>query len=65
MNSTTRTRTIASLLAMFNAEHQLSESPSWLLELHSNSDDATLLARLTNWRTNYPQHFAAHGIYVM
>lgn len=65
MTNITRTRTIASLLAMFNAEHELSESPAWLIELHNSSDDATLLARLSNWRANYPQHFAAHGIYVM
>ena len=65
MTNTIRTRTIASLLAMFNAEHELSESPAWLIELHNTSDDATLLARLANWQQNYPQHFAAYGIYVM
>ena len=65
MTNTARTRIIASLLAMFNAEHELSESPAWLIELHNTSDDVTLLARLANWQQNYPQHFTAHGIYVM
>jgi ferric-dicitrate binding protein FerR (iron transport regulator) len=65
MNATTRQRVISSLVAMFNAEHNNSEAPAWLLTLHHTSDDATLLARLANWKQNYPQHFASHGLYVM
>ena len=60
-----RSRIIASLVAMFNAEHGTSTAPAWLLELHHRSDDATLLARLSNWRQNYPAHYQRHGLYVM
>jgi len=63
MTATARTRAIASLLAMFKAEH--GSTPAWLIELHHRADDALLLQRLANWRQNYPQHFAAHGFYVM
>lgn len=65
MPATTRQRVIASLVAMFNAEHGNTEAPAWLLELHHRSTDAELTARLSNWRANYPQHFASHGLYVM
>jgi hypothetical protein len=58
-----RARVIASLLAMFKAEH--GSTPQWLLELHHRSDDETLVARLANWRTNYPAHYQRHGLYVM
>lgn len=60
-----RDRIIASLIAMFNAEHGNVTTPTWLVELHHRSDDATLLARMDNWRQNYPQHFQRHGLYVM
>lgn len=60
-----RTRVIASLLSMFNAEHGNATTPTWLVELHHRSDDDVLLQRLNNWRQNYPQHFQRHGIYVM
>jgi len=63
MTATTRQRVIVSLLAMFEAEH--GSTPQWLLNLHHSSDDQTLIARLSNWRANYPQHFAQHGLYVM
>ena len=58
-----RNRVIASLLAMFEAEH--GSIPQWLVELHHRSDDETLTARLANWRINYPALYAAHGTYVM
>jgi hypothetical protein len=63
MTASTRTRAIASLLAMFKAEH--GSTPQWLIELHHRADDQTLIARLANWRTNYPALYAAHGLYVM
>jgi len=63
MTSNTRTRAIASLLAMFKAEH--GSTPAWLVELHHRADDALLLQRLANWRANYPALYAAHGFYVM
>jgi len=63
MSTSTRNRIIASLLAMFEAEH--GSTPTWLIELHHRSDDEMLLERLSNWRLNYPQHFAQHGIFVM
>ena len=65
MTTTTRQRAIAALCSMFNAEHGNSETPTWLLELHHRSTDADLLARLENWKANYPQHFARFGFYVM
>ena len=58
-----RNRVIASLLAMFEAEH--GSIPQWLVELHHRADDDTLIARLANWRANYPALYAAHGTYVM
>jgi hypothetical protein len=63
MPTTTRQRAIASLLAMFKAEH--GSTRQWLLNLHHSADDQTLIARLSNWRANYPQHYAQHGLYVM
>jgi len=63
MSTSTRNRIIASLLAMFEAEH--GSTPTWLIELHHRPDDEMLLERLSNWRLNYPQHFAQHGVYVM
>ena len=63
MSTSTRNRIIASLLAMFEAEH--GSTPMWLIELHHRSDDEMLLSRLSNWRLNYPHHFAQHGIFVM
>lgn len=63
MPTTTRQRAIASLLAMFKAEH--GSTPQWLVDLHHRADDALLLQRLANWRANYPQHYAQHGLYVM
>lgn len=65
MSTTTRQRVIASLVAMFNAEHDNTEAPAWLLELHHRSTDAELIARLSNWRANYPAHYQQHGLYVM
>ena len=65
MSPTTRNRVILSLVLMFCDEHELDSAPAWLLELHTTSDNNTLLARLANWRLNYPQHFANHGLYVM
>ena len=61
----TRSRIIASLCAMFDAEHGNDQTPAWLLELHHRSTDAELLARLENWRVNYPHHHQRHGLYVM
>ncbi|MFZ9205439.1 MAG: hypothetical protein ACO22M_05775 [Candidatus Nanopelagicaceae bacterium] len=58
-----RTRIIASLLAMFEAEY--GSIPHWLVELHHRSDDETLVARLANWCQNHPEQWAQHGIYVM
>ena len=58
-----RNRVIASLLAMFKAEH--GSTPAWLVDLHHRADDATLIARLNNWCANYPEHWVKHGIYVM
>jgi hypothetical protein len=63
MTASTRTRAIASLIAMFKAEH--GSTPAWLVELHHRADDALLLQRLANWRQNYPALYAAHGLYVM
>jgi len=63
MTASTRTRAIASLLAMFKAEH--GSTPAWLVELHHRADDALLLQRLANWRQNYPAHYQQHGVYVM
>jgi hypothetical protein len=63
MTASTRSRAIASLLAMFEAEN--GSIPQWLIELHHRSDDETLISRLANWRTNYPALYAAHGLYVM
>ena len=63
MTASTRTRAIASLLAMFKAEH--GSTPQWLIDLHHRADDALLLQRLANWRANYPALYAAHGLYVM
>jgi len=63
MTASTRTRAIASLLAMFQAEH--GSTPQWLIDLHHRADDALLLQRLANWRANYPALYAAHGLYVM
>lgn len=65
MSTTTRQRVISSLCAMFNAENGNAQTPAWLLELHHRSTDAELTARLSNWRSNYPQHYARHGLYVM
>jgi hypothetical protein len=48
---------------MFKAEH--GSTPQWLVDLHHRADDALLLQRLANWRANYPQHYAQHGLYVM
>ena len=58
-----RQRIIASLCSMFEAEH--GSVPQWLLDLHHRSDDETLVARLANWRQNYPTHYQRHGLYVM
>ena len=58
-----RTRIIASLLAMFKAEH--GSIPTWLVQLHHTASDETLIARLSNWRQNYPAHYQQHGVYVM
>jgi len=58
-----RSRIIASLLTMFTAEH--GTCPQWLVDLHHRSDDETLVARLANWRQNYPNHYQQYGIYVM
>jgi hypothetical protein len=63
MTTTTRQRAIASLLALFKAEH--GTTPQWLIELHHRADDQTLIERLANWKANYPQHFSQHGLYVM
>ena len=65
MSTTTRQNVIASLVAMFNAEHGNTEAPAWLLELHHRSTDAQLTASLANWRANYPAHYTQHGLYVM
>ena len=58
-----RARIIASLLAMFEAEH--GSIPAWLVQLHHTASDDLLVARLANWRTNYPTHYQQHGLYVM
>jgi hypothetical protein len=58
-----RNRIITSLLLMFQAEH--GSIPTWLVQLHHTADDATLIARLANWRQNYPAHYQQHGVYVM
>jgi hypothetical protein len=63
MSTSTRNRIIASLLALCEAEH--CSAPMRLIELHQRSEDEMLLERLSNWRLNYPQHFAQHGIFVM
>ena len=63
MTANTRQRVIASLLAMFKAEH--GSTPQWLIDLHHRSSDDLLVARLTNWRANYPAHYSRHGLYVM
>ena len=58
-----RTRIIASLLAMFKAEH--GSIPTWLVQLHHTASYEVLIARLNNWCANYPEHWVQHGIYVM
>lgn len=60
-----RKRLIDSLCAMFNDVHGNQITPAWLLELHNDSSDDVLLARMQNWRANYPQQYHQHGIYVM
>jgi len=65
MTASARSRAIASLCAMFDAYHGNTVTPAWLLELHHRADDATLTARLSNWRQNHPAQWAAHGLYVM
>lgn len=59
-----RTRIINSLCAMFNMAHNNSTTPDWLIELHNSSTDDVLIARMENWRNNYPKEFVQHGIYV-
>ncbi|UNH61133.1 hypothetical protein SSZBM1_16 [Synechococcus phage S-SZBM1] len=58
-----RSRVISSLLQMFQAEH--GTIPTWLVQLHHSATDDLLIARLANWRANYPAHYQQHGIYVM
>ena len=58
-----RARTITSLLLMFQAEH--GSIPTWLVQLHHTASDEVLIARLANWRQNYPAHYQQHGVYVM
>ena len=58
-----RNRIITSLLLMFKAEH--GAIPTWLVQLHHTASDETLIARLSNWRQNYPAHYQQHGVYVM
>lgn len=58
-----RSRVISSLLMMFTAEH--GTCPDWLVKLQNDADDATLIARLANWRINYPHHYQQYGVYVM
>ena len=60
-----RQRIIASLCAMFNSVHGNAQAPTWLLTLHHGSSDEVLVARLANWRANYPAEYQQHGIYVM
>jgi hypothetical protein len=60
-----RSRIIASLCSMFNAYHGNDTTPAWVLELHHASTDGMLVARLQNWRENYPEQYAQHGLYVM
>lgn len=62
---TMRQRLIDSICAMFNDYHGNAVSPDWLLELMHTSTDDVLIARLNNWRRNYPEQFQRHGIYVM
>lgn len=59
----TRQRLIASLIAMFEAEH--GSTPQWMIDLHHRSTDEELIARQNNWRQNYPHHHQRHGLYVM
>lgn len=59
-----RTRIIDSLCAMFNA-HNNSTTPTWLMELHTSSSNEVLAQRMANWRENYPEEYAQHGIYVL
>lgn len=60
-----RQRLIDSICAMFNDYHGNAVSPDWLLELMHTSTDDELIARLNNWRRNYPEQFQRHGIHVM
>lgn len=62
---TMRQRLIDSICAMFNEYHGNAVSPDWLLELMHTSTDDVLIARLNNWRANYPEQWQRHGIYVM
>ena len=59
----TRSRLIASLIAMFEAEH--GSTPQWMIDLHHPSTDEELIARQQTWRQNYPHHHQRHGLYVM
>jgi|OM-RGC.v1.032950257 hypothetical protein len=60
-----RERIIDILCNMFNDYHNNTKTPAWLIDLHNESDNATLIARLENWRRNYPQQYARHATYVL
>jgi hypothetical protein len=67
LSPNTRSKVIASLCAMFNDYHGNDVTPDWVLDLHHQTNDGDLVARLGNWRRNHPNEFARHGysLYVM
>jgi hypothetical protein len=58
-------RVINSICAMFNDYHGNETTPSWVMELLTQSSLEDNLQRLNNWRANYPNQWQRYGIYVM
>lgn len=59
-----RSKIINSLCAMFNDVHENQVALDWLIKLHNESDNQTLISRINNWRHNYPEQYNKHGIFV-
>ena len=62
---TMNTRVIDSICAMFNDYHGNETTPSWVMELLTQSLPEENIQRLNNWRRNYPEQWQRYGIYVM
>lgn len=60
-----RQKLIKSIFAMFNDYHGNETTPNWLQLMTEKCADDELIARMQNWRRNYPELWQRHGIYVM